>query len=96
MKELFATALVITSAITGLVTEALKKILDESEKKYKPNILAMIVSIVVSVCVIVGYVLYTDTAFTVQTAVVGVALIVLSWLCAMLGYDKVIQTISQG
>lgn len=95
MKELFATALVLVSVITSLMTEGVKKLLDEQSKNYKPNILAVIISVIVSVAVIVGYVLYTGTAFTVQVAVVGIALIVLSFLCATVGYDKVIQTIAQ-
>ena len=95
MKELFATALVMVSVITSLMTEAIKKLLDEAGKEYKPNILAVIISAIVSVMTIVGYVLYTGMAFTVQVAVVGVALIVLSFLCATVGYDKVMQTIAQ-
>jgi len=95
MKELFATALVVVSVLTSLMVEAVKKILDEKKVEYKPNILAMITSVIISVAVIIGYVLYSGIAFTVQVAVVGVALVVLSFLCATLGYDKVIQTINQ-
>lgn len=94
MKEIFAVALVTISVLTSLMVEAIKKLIGE-KKKYSPNVLAMIVSVVVSVLVIVGYLLYYSIPFTTQIAVVSVALIVLSFLCATLGYDKVIQTLKQ-
>jgi len=95
MKELFATGLVLVSVITSLMTEAIKKLLDEQGKEYKPNVLAVIISICISILTVVGYVLYMGIAFTVQVAVIVVVLIILSFLCATVGYDKVIQTISQ-
>lgn len=94
MKEIFAVALVAISVLTSLVVEAIKKVIGE-DKKYSPNVLAMIVSVVVSVLVIAGYLLYYSIPFTTQIAVVSVALIILSFLCATLGYDKVIQTLKQ-
>ncbi|MCD7796818.1 MAG: hypothetical protein LUG95_04180 [Clostridiales bacterium] len=50
---------------------------------------------VVSVLVGVGYVLFTGIAFTTQVVISIVALVLMGWLCAMVGYDKVIQAISQ-
>lgn len=95
MKELFSTALVIVSILTSLITEALKKIFDEIEIDYKPNILAAIVSVFVSIMTVVGYTLYMGIAFSVQVVVLAIVLVILSFLCATVGYDKVIQTINQ-
>lgn len=95
MKELFSVALVLVAVITSLVVEAIKSVLDDFGAKCKPNVLAMIVSFFVSIVVIEGYLLYTGTPITPQIIVVGVALIILSFLCATLGYDKVIQTLKQ-
>ena len=43
----------------------------------------------------VGYILLTGIGFNAQTIVYAITLIFLSWLCSMVGYDKVAQTITQ-
>lgn len=88
--EIFLTGLMIISALTGLVTEAVKKILDEHGKKYLSNTLAGIVAAVLSLLVGVGYIVLAGITFTMQIVVCIIALILLSWLCAMVGYDKVV------
>ena len=37
----------------------------------------------------------TDAMLTDKMAVMLIALVLLSWLCAMVGYDKVMQAITQ-
>ncbi|MCD8150619.1 MAG: aminopeptidase [Clostridiales bacterium] len=93
--EMVLFALLIVSTLVGLATEALKKVLDEYGCSYHSNTLAGAVSLVLSVVVGVAYMIITDTAFNAHMAVYLIALVFLSWLSAMLGYDKVIQTISQ-
>ena len=44
------------SALTTLTVEAIKKLLDEQGKTYKPNLLAAIVAVSLSVFVIFGYI----------------------------------------
>lgn len=93
--EVFLMLLLAVSIITGLFTEALKKVLDEWGKVYKSNILAGAVSIVLSVVAGIGYMIMVETQFNAKMAVILIALILLSWLSAMVGYDKVMQAISQ-
>lgn len=93
--ETFLFGLLITSAVTGLATEAVKKLLMEHDIKYHANTLAGIVSLIVSSAIGLGYVFITNLEFTIQIIICLVAQIFMSWLCAMVGYDKVIQTISQ-
>lgn len=93
--EVFMLGVLITSTLTGLATESIKTILTERGKKYYANSLAGVVSLVLSLAVGTGYVLMHNIGFTTQTLVYLVALVFISWLCAMVGYDKVIQTISQ-
>lgn len=88
--EFFLLGLMVVSTLTGLVTEALKKILAEHNKAYHANTVAGIVSSVLSVAVGVGYAIFTSTSFTAQFVVCLVALVFMSWLCAMVGYDKVV------
>ena len=93
--EIFLLGLLSTSVITGLVTEAIKIILAEHDKQYRANTLAGIVAVIVAAAISSCYVVITGIGFTSQIIVCMFALIVMGWLCAMVGYDKVIQAISQ-
>ena len=93
--QIFMTGLLVVSALIGLVTEAVKKILTEYNKSYHANTLAGIISLVLSTAVGVCYIVVTGSVFTAQVVVGIVTFVFMSWLCAMVGYDKVIQTIAQ-
>lgn len=93
--EMFLLMLLIVSVFTGLFTEAIKKALAEHNKNYYANTLAGAVSVVLSLAVGAGYLILTETQINEKMAVVLIALVLLSWLSAMVGYDKVIQVISQ-
>ncbi len=88
-------ALALVAGLSTLTTEGIKKILDEMGKTYKSNLLAGIVSVVLSIGAVICYVLYFGNPFTVQTAVILVCFAYLSWLSAMEGYDKVKQLLEQ-
>ena len=93
--ETFMLGLLLTSTLTALVTEAVKKILVEYNKSYRANTLAGIIALVLSVGVGIAYVNMNNIAFDTQIITCLVAQVFMSWLCAMVGYDKVIQAISQ-
>lgn len=93
--EIFLLLLLITSSVAGLATEGIKKLLDEKERNYSKNALAGYVSLALSVLVGGGYVILFEIPLDAKLFVYLIALMLLSWLCAMVGYDKVIQTISQ-
>lgn len=86
--------LVVCSAMTTLITEGIKRLMPE-DKEYSKNVLAAIVSVVVGIGVGSGYLILNQISFTAATAVYGITLIVLSWLTATVGYDKVVQTVKQ-
>lgn len=90
--ETFLVGLMIISTLTSLVTEAVKKILTEHNKGYRANTLAGIVAVVLSIAIGAGYGILTDVKFTAQFVVCLIALMFMSWLCAMVGYDKVVAT----
>ena len=90
--EIFLLGLLVVSTLTGLCTESIKIWLTERHKKYHANALAGYVSLVLSVA---AYIILTESAINAQMAVYLIALMLLSWLSAMVGYDKVIQAISQ-
>ena len=70
-------------------------VLSDCKASWHANILSAIVSTVLSIAVSAGYIVYTGTALTAQLIVLIIALIFLSWLCSMVGYDKVTQAIAQ-
>lgn len=88
--EVFLSGLLIVSTLTGLATEAVKKMFAHTKVTIPPNLLAAIVSLVLSVAIGVGYVILSGMTFTATIVVCIVALTFASWLCAMIGYDKVI------
>lgn len=93
--DIFLLGLLVVSVLTGLFTEAIKKWLQEMDKKYYPNALAGYVVIGLSITVGFSYIIVTGAVINAKIAVYLIALVLLSWLCAMIGYDKVIQAISQ-
>lgn len=93
--EIFLFGLLFTSTLTGLVTEAVKTILKEHDISYRANTLAGIIAAILSAAIGIGYFIVANAAFTAHVTVCLIALIFMSWLCAMVGYDKVVQAISQ-
>ena len=93
--QTFLMGLLLSSTFTGLATEAMKTILVEHNKQYHANTLAGIVSLVISSAIGIGYTVITGAGFTMNSIASIISLVFMSWLCAMVGYDKVIQTISQ-
>ena len=89
------TALALISVLTSLTVEALKKIFDEKHINYSSNLLAVIVSTVLTIALCVGYVLYFGIPFTIQTVIIMIALVFLSFLSSTVGYDKVVQLLKQ-
>lgn len=92
--ETFLILLLAVSIFDGLFTEAVKQVLN-SVQFASSNILAGIVSVFLSILVYSGYFVMTNLVFTPKQIVYLIALILLSWLSAMVGYDKVIQAIIQ-
>lgn len=93
--EIFLLMLLIVSTLTGLVTEAVKKWLQERDKGYYANALAGYVAVAMSIAVGAAYIILAQAVLNAQMSVYLIALVFLSWLSAMVGYDKVVQAISQ-
>lgn len=94
-NEFLLEALAIIAGLTSLTVQAIKKILDEKEIKYSSNLLAVIVSTVLTIGVSVAHVVYFSIPFSPQLVVIVIALIYLSFLCATVGFDKVKQLLEQ-
>lgn len=86
-------AFTLIAALTALTVEGIKKILDSVKKSYNSTILAVIVSVVLSIATSVCYMVYNSIGFSAQAAIEIVVLAFLSFLGATVGYDKVIKEI---
>ena len=93
--EMFLFGLFITSVITALTTEAVKKILGELKVSYYSNTVSGLIALIVSVAMGVGHSIINKTGFSSEVIVYILGHAYMSWLCAMVGYDKVIQAIQQ-
>lgn len=88
---LFLVMFGICSLVTGLVTEAEKKLI----KDFSTNILALITGAIVALAVTVVTFIFRDIPYNTINVTYMVILVIASGLGAMLGYDKVMQTIKQ-
>lgn len=93
--EFLLKALALTSGLTTLTVEAIKKLLNDKQIAYSSNLLAAIVAVILTLCVSVAYVLYFAVPLNVQVIISVIALIYLSFLCATIGFDKIKQLIEQ-
>lgn len=91
----FLIILASSAAITSLLTEGIKKFLDEQKVTYASNILVLAIAVIVgcgaTVIYYVNYQIPFSALNSVYLALMGIA----NWLGATLGYDKVRQTIAQ-
>ena len=89
----FVSALAIIAAATALTVEGIKNVLKSMDKDCNSTVLAVIVSVVLSIGASIGYIIYTSTAVTAPLIVLIIAFAFLSFLCATVGYDKVVKEI---
>ena len=89
------TALLIVSLLTNLTVEGIKKLLEGTNKTYSSNVLAAILSTIISGAVCVIYLIMNDVVFSLKIGVEVLILIYLGFLISTVGYDKVIHTIKQ-
>ena len=91
----FLIILTICATVTSLLSEGIKKFMDEMKVTYASNILVLVVAVIVgcgaTALYYVNYSVPFDALNSVYLALMGVA----NWLGATLGYDKVRQTIAQ-
>lgn len=91
----FLIALGISSSFTSLAVQALKKVFGETWKKLPTNIVTSIVSLIIALGLSFGYAVLKDIGIDKYFIVWVIAYTGCTWLAAMLGYDKIKQTIEQ-
>lgn len=92
---LFTLLLTIFSAVSVLLTEAIKKSFDNSGKKYSANVLALINALVVGCGGTAVVYLLLGIPFVLTNIVCLLLMSGAVWIGSMVGYDKVKQLIIQ-
>lgn len=92
---LFITLLTVFATVTGLVTEAVKKLFESKEKPYASNLIATIVACVVGIGGTAAYYVLFKVPFDAQNIVCMILMGVATAVGSMTSYDKVVQAIEQ-
>ena len=92
---LFVTLLTVFSTVTSIFTEGCKKFLDDLKVTYASNILAFIVACIVGIGGTAIYYVLCSVDFNATNIVCMILMGFATSIGAMVGYDKVIQTIGQ-
>ena len=88
------TTLALISVLTTLTTEAIKKLMDKADFNYVSNIIAVIVSVILSAVIVVIKPIITEgAAFTPVLAYNGIVMAFLAVLASMLTFDKIVQSL---
>lgn len=89
------TLLTVFATITALVTEGVKKFLDEQKVIYASNLVVLVVAVIVgcggTAIYYVNYQIPFNAINSVYLALMGIG----NWIGAMVGYDKVKQALEQ-
>lgn len=93
--EIFTILAFLIAIVTAFATEGIKKWLTEKKITYAANALAGEVAVALSIVISIGYMILVEAAFNAKMAVILIALAFVSWLGAMIGYDKVKQLFEQ-
>ena len=93
--QTFMILLSVFSLIVGLTVQALKKLLDSLGASYSSNAVAVTVSAVVGVGGTAVYYVIAGIAFSAANIICMLLMGLAAAVGAMVGYDKVIQTVKQ-
>ena len=93
--ETFLMLLTLCAVATGLVTEAVKKFLTSINVKFVSNVVVLIVSILIGGGVVTLHYALNENIIANNQFIFTILMIVMNWLGSMIGYDKIIQTITQ-
>ena len=78
-------ALLVVSILTTLTVQGIKNFMIQKGENYSANVIAAITSVVLSVALSAGYMIWTETALNAKIAVELIALMYLSFLVATNG-----------
>lgn len=89
--KIFIVLFTIGSLVSSLFTQALKR----GFKDAPSNILALLSALIVGAGGMICYYIINDVVFTLQNLVYTFLMAVCIWMGSMVGYDKIMQLLSQ-
>ena len=92
---LFISIFTVGAAISGLLTEAVKKAYQNAEKEYSANIIALIDAAVVGGLGTACAYMLLGIPWTVNNIICLALMVVVVWMGSMIGYDKIVQLLKQ-
>lgn len=92
---LFISLFTFGSMLCGVITEAIKNAYKNADKPYSANVIALVDALVVGGLGTATAYMLMGIPWTVNNIICLVLMCVVIWLGAMVGFDKILQTISQ-
>lgn len=92
---LFVSLFTFGSLLCGLITEAIKNAYKNADKPYSANVIALVDAVVVGGLGTATAYMLLGIPWTVNNIICLALMCVVIWLGAMVGFDKVLQTIGQ-
>ncbi|MBD5547504.1 MAG: hypothetical protein HDQ97_08905 [Lachnospiraceae bacterium] len=92
---LFITFITAAAAVSGLLTEAIKKAYTNAGRKYSANVIALINAAVIGGLGMAAVYMLLGIPWTVNNIICIAIMIVIVWIGSMVGYDKIIQLLKQ-
>lgn len=92
---LFISLFTLGATASSLLTEVVKKWYENAHKEYSANVVALIDAVVVGGLGTAASYMLLDIPWTINNIICLLLMIVVIWMGSMLGYDKVIQLLSQ-
>lgn len=92
---LFVSLFTFGSLLCGLITEAIKNAYKNANKPYSANVIALVDAVVVGGLGTATAYMLLGIPWTVNNIICLALMCVVIWLGAMVGFDKVLQTIGQ-
>lgn len=92
---LFVTLFATMAVAVSFLTEAVKKLFEDSQYKYSTNLVVLIISAVVGILGTAVAYISLGIAFTFINVICMLLMAVAVWVGSMVGYDKVIQMVEQ-
>lgn len=92
---LFISIFTVGAAISGLLTEAVKKAYQNAQKEYSSNVIALINAVVVGGLGTACAYMLLEIPWTVNNIICLALMAVVVWMGSMIGYDKIVQLLKQ-
>ncbi len=92
---LFISIFTIGAMAAALLTEAVKKAFQEAGVKYSANRIALINAAIIGGFGTASAYVLLGIAWTIQSIICLALMVVIVWIGAMIGYDKIVQMLAQ-